>query len=162
MKKRAHTRITEVIAFPVRSWEIVREAQRIDAIKEYVKVLKANSQILVVGVTTPLSAVLRWDIAPPRRRWGHALSEKRPACEAACSVLILTGAIRIQVRFTLKEAESMARRKDEYYVPGALAERLSFKGGGSALGRLPRRGLHRDSAGRTPRFGQKRRELSRG
>ena len=45
-QKRAHTQITEVIAFPVHSWEIVREAQRIDSIKAYVMVLKANSKIL--------------------------------------------------------------------------------------------------------------------
>ena len=38
------------------------------------------------------------------------------------SVFNLDGRYSHWVRFTLKEAESMARRKDEYYVPGALAE----------------------------------------
>ena len=121
-KKRAHTRITEVITFPVRSWEIVREAQRIDAVKSYVKVLKKNSKILGGWSNNRLFRLCSGGKVHSLSSAGDILFQRNDSlAKRPAAFLVLTGAIRIQIRFTLKDAEGMARRKDEYYVPNSLA-----------------------------------------
>jgi len=54
-KKKGHARVTEVIAFPVESWNIVRESQRIDNIKQFVEVLKLNSKINILVTYHPVT-----------------------------------------------------------------------------------------------------------
>ena len=117
-KKKGHARVTEVIAFPVESWNIVRESQRIDNIKQFVEVLKLNSKILGNwsnnrlyklcdnGKVITLSKKLN-----PLFRQGDSLSKKPSA------FLVLTGALRVQVRFTLKEAEKLAPKGVDYFCP---------------------------------------------
>tara|TARA_B100000795_G_scaffold188081_1_gene143058 strand:- start:110 stop:2275 length:2166 start_codon:yes stop_codon:yes gene_type:complete len=117
-KKKAHTRITEVISFPLSSWEVVRETQRVDNIKKYVEVLKRNSKILGKWSQNRLYKLCDSGKVHVLQNAGDTLFRKGdPLSQEQSAFLILTGALRIQIRFTLKEAQRLAPKGVDYFCP---------------------------------------------
>ena len=123
-KKKAHTRITEVIAFPVASWLIVLESQRISTIKKYVHILKLNSTILGSWSSNRLFKLCDSGVLHTLTNVGDTLFTQNDALSKKPSAfLVLTGEVRIQIRFTLKEAQKLAPKDVDYFCPPAYHKR---------------------------------------
>ena len=123
-KKKAHTRITEVIAFPVHSWEVVRETQRMDSIKKYVNVLKMNSKILGNWSKNRLFKLCDSGKVHELLEVGDTLFRQGdPLSKVESAFLVLTGSLRIQIRFTLKEAQRLAPKGIDYFCPPRYHQR---------------------------------------
>jgi hypothetical protein len=117
-KKKGHTRITEVIAFPIESWKVVLESQRIDNTKKYAKILKINSKILGSWSSNRLFKLCDSGIIHTCNNVGDLLFRQNDELSKKPSAfLVLTGALRIQIRFTLKEAQKFAPKGVDYYCP---------------------------------------------